>query len=801
MASILVIEDDPELLGVLTSLLKSETHDVTGVPSGERALEAAKESSFDLVIADVRMEGMSGLDAIERVKKDDSEMKSLVITGYASEEDSIRAISLGVEAYLKKPFSLDDLLDAVNRALKDLEAERAAQKQRLELTASFQWALTALSRMVEQSPQAPPLSKLSPLVESLCNKLGVVEAVRSAAVVTSLYLGVREPLSSLVLEDAPRFPRAIERALDSLDEWYDGSGQPQGLEGESIPLETRIAQVAYAAVCEAPQGKPAGPWLEKNHPGRYDPSLVALLDGPEVDLVTTMREKLHAQRSLLSLGKAFEEAGNNASARQAFSQVLEHPTNRFAMEACLSLTRLCVKEGKESPRKVLENADRTIKMAEYVGAAPFGWCGMELGLLLHDAGLPDQANSMLEKAQQAFRSLKLKVGQAAIYLARFALHGQGKEAELLEALEVVLRSDFSDRTGPLILKLIPRLLSTESENGLGQMAEKVIRDHPHLVLECLYSRSLTPPARLRVARVQGKYMLPHREAILERLAIDEDGQVRGIVNEIKASEAGTVAVPPIRVFSLGPMSVYRGDERVQETRWRSQKAKYLLAMLAAAGERPVSEDKILDAFWPGSAKKGRNCLYWSTSTLRQALKVEGFEMEVIIRTSSGLQINPELPQWHDLHLFEKLAESVRQGSTTAYNIEDYLHVLDLYRGPYLEGCYYDWVVSERHRLEVLASELLTRFIEWTLQKQRFGNTLDYALRLLDIDPSMDEAHLAVMKAWLGLGKPQDALDHFESSEKLLRTEYDLEPSIGMLEYRQRALLSLDQRDEPSFSNG
>ncbi len=391
--------------------------------------------------------------------------------------------------------------------------------------------------------------------------------------------------------------------MESLDEWFDGSGQPQGLEGESIPLETRIAQVAYAAVCEAPPNEDPGPWLEKNHPGRYDPALIALLDGPEVDFQASMREKLHAQRSLLSLGKAFEEAGNNASARQAFSQVLEHPTNRFAMEASLSLTRLCVKEGKESPRKVLEHAERTIKLAEYVGAAPFGWCGLELGLLLHDAGLPDQSNSMLEKAQQAFRSLKLRVGQAALYLARFGLHGQGQGAELLEALEVVLRSDFSDRTGPLMLKLLPRLLAFEEDDGLGQMADKVVRDYPHLVLESLYSRSLTPPARLRVARVQGKYMLPHRDAILERLAIDDDGEVRAVVNEIKASEAGTIAVPPLRVFSLGPMSVYRGDERVQETRWRSQKAKYLLAMLAAAGERPVSEDKILDAFCPGSAKK------------------------------------------------------------------------------------------------------------------------------------------------------------------------------------------------------
>lgn len=794
MSRILVIEDDTELLGVLTALLGSEGHQVTGAPSGEQALMAAAQTSFDLVIADVRMEGMSGLDAIEKVKQEDSGVKSLVITGYASEEDSIRAISLGVEAYLKKPFSLDDLLDAVNRALKDLESERAAQNQRMELTASFEWALLALSRLVEQSPDAPPLSKLSPLVKSLCAKLGVVDAVTSSAVVTSLYLGVREPLGSLVLEDAPRFPRAIERALESLDEWYDGSGQPAGLSGENIPLETRIAQVAHAAVCEVPAGQNAVEWLEQHHKGRYDPRLVTLLQEPADQRSEGYREQLHAQRSLLSLGKAYEESGNFASARQAFSRVLEHQTNRFAMEASLGLTRLCAQEGKESPAKVREHAQRTIRMAEFVGAAPFGWCGIELAFLLHDVGFPDEARTMLDRCKQAFTSLKLSVGESAVALALYGLSCEGEESALAEALDTVLRSPFGERLTPLMARVLPRVL--DSQGRLALAATKLIRDYPRQVLEGLYNRRLSPTARLRVAEVHAKFVLPHRDAILDRLALDEEGQVRAVVESIKSSGEGTIAVPALRVFSLGPLSVYRGDTRVQETQWRSQKAKYLLAMLAAAGDNPVSEDKILESFWPGSVQKGRNCLYWSTSTLRQCLKADGFEMDPIVRTGSGLQLNPEIPRWHDLELFEKLADSVRKGSTNAYNIEEYLHVLDLYRGPYLEGCYHDWAVNDRHRLEVQAAELLSRFIDWTLQKQRYSNTLDYALRLLDIDPSHSDAHLAVMKAFLGLGKPKDALDHFDRTAKLLRNEYDEEPSIPMLEYRQRALLAVDQHHEP-----
>lgn len=791
MARILVIEDDVELREVLTALLGSETHEVTGVSSGEEALEVAQHSSFDLVIADVRMEGMSGLDAIERVQENDSEMKSLVITGYASEEDSIRAVSLGVEAYLKKPFSLDDLLEAVNRALQDLDTERAAQQQRSELTASFQWALTMLSRMVEQSPEAPPLSRLAPLVESLCKKLDVVESIRSSALVSALYMGVREPLNPVFMGELPPFPRAVQRALDAIDEWFDGSGQPQGLSGDDIPLDTRIAQLAYAVVCEVPTGYGALGWLKSSQEGRFDPALLELLREPEAEREES-RDSLHAQRSLLSLGKAYEEAGNLGSARQAFSQVLEHRNNRFALEAAIGLTRLAAGEKKESPKKISEHADRAIKLAEYVGAAPFGWSGLELALLLHDVGLKESADSMLDRAERAFSSLKLSVGQAAINLARFALHGAGGCDELANSFELILKSNFLERIDLLVLRLLPQTLGFG--RGLEAISEKLVRDFPQHVLECLYRNTLTPAGRLLVAQVQSQYVLPHREAVIERLAMDEEAEVRQVIAELQAEESGTLSVPPLRIFSLGPMSAYRANERIQETQWRSQKAKYLLAMLAAAGDKPVSEDKILDCFWPGSLQKGRNCLYWTTSTLRNALKVEGFEMDAILRTGSGLQLNPEIPLWHDLHQFEDLAASVKRGSTSSYNIEEYLHILDLYRGPYLEGGYFDWIVSARNRLEVQASELLARFIDWTLQKQRFNNTLDYALRLLDIDPSHMEAHLAVMKAWLGLGKPQDALEHYDRAAKLLQREYDTEPSIAMMEYQQRALLSQDHRE-------
>ena len=87
--------------------------EVEAVSSGEQALTKAMEVAFDLEVTDIRMEGMSGLEALEQMKQHQPDIGSLVVTGYSTEADSIRAIRLGVGEYLKKPFDLSDFLAAV----------------------------------------------------------------------------------------------------------------------------------------------------------------------------------------------------------------------------------------------------------------------------------------------------------------------------------------------------------------------------------------------------------------------------------------------------------------------------------------------------------------------------------------------------------------------------------------------------------------------------------------------------------------------------------------------------------------
>ena len=114
---ILVLEDDDKLRLTLSQVLQGEGYHVDEAANGSDAIALAAAGGYDLVIADIRMEGVDGLEALARMKERHPEMRSLVMTGYSTEEDSIRAIRLGVGDYLRKPFRFEELMDSVQRLL------------------------------------------------------------------------------------------------------------------------------------------------------------------------------------------------------------------------------------------------------------------------------------------------------------------------------------------------------------------------------------------------------------------------------------------------------------------------------------------------------------------------------------------------------------------------------------------------------------------------------------------------------------------------------------------------------------
>jgi two-component system response regulator VicR len=120
-AKILVVDDEEALvLGLRQALiLEFPGNQVDAAYSGEEALSLLADTSYDLIIADYRMPGFSGLDLIKGVRYLDGYVPIILITGYGSDEVRGEAQKLGVNYYVEKPFDVEDLLGKAGLLLPD----------------------------------------------------------------------------------------------------------------------------------------------------------------------------------------------------------------------------------------------------------------------------------------------------------------------------------------------------------------------------------------------------------------------------------------------------------------------------------------------------------------------------------------------------------------------------------------------------------------------------------------------------------------------------------------------------------
>jgi DNA-binding NtrC family response regulator len=115
---ILVMEDDRSVALGLEVVLREEGYHVNLAGTGELALEAFKQKRFDLLVADLRLPGIDGMEVIKQVKRETPETEVIVITGYGTTAKAVQAMKLGVHDFLPKPFTEDQIKTAIGEALK-----------------------------------------------------------------------------------------------------------------------------------------------------------------------------------------------------------------------------------------------------------------------------------------------------------------------------------------------------------------------------------------------------------------------------------------------------------------------------------------------------------------------------------------------------------------------------------------------------------------------------------------------------------------------------------------------------------
>jgi len=136
--SILIVDDDELMRSFLSTILKEEGHHTEVAGNGKEGLTKLVAAEFDLVITDLRMPDMSGLDLMRQGGKDKPDTKWIVITAYGSIGNAVEAVKAGASDYLTKPFqNPDELRHVIRRVLREAEAERAISLLAEELGRQF----------------------------------------------------------------------------------------------------------------------------------------------------------------------------------------------------------------------------------------------------------------------------------------------------------------------------------------------------------------------------------------------------------------------------------------------------------------------------------------------------------------------------------------------------------------------------------------------------------------------------------------------------------------------------------------
>jgi signal transduction histidine kinase/CheY-like chemotaxis protein len=168
---ILVVDNEPRMVDSLKTLLSMEGYDVVGENDSSEVVSIIESSEFDLVIADIKMPGLDGIELLRRVRSKDPHMGVILITGYASLETAKDAIDEGAFGYLTKPLELDELKLVVARSIE----KRKVELERLRL-----------------------LSELKIANETLQLKLVQLDALSSAGNLLATTVDLKEALTSIL---------------------------------------------------------------------------------------------------------------------------------------------------------------------------------------------------------------------------------------------------------------------------------------------------------------------------------------------------------------------------------------------------------------------------------------------------------------------------------------------------------------------------------------------------------------------------------------------------------------------------
>ena len=112
---ILIVDDDKDIVKIVTTMLEGKGWNVAAAYSGHEALESVNASKPDIILLDIMMPEMNGIEVLKRIKKIDAGTRIIMITAFGDVESYLDSMELGAYEYINKPFETDELLDMIDK--------------------------------------------------------------------------------------------------------------------------------------------------------------------------------------------------------------------------------------------------------------------------------------------------------------------------------------------------------------------------------------------------------------------------------------------------------------------------------------------------------------------------------------------------------------------------------------------------------------------------------------------------------------------------------------------------------------
>ncbi|MBS1211896.1 MAG: putative domain HDIG-containing protein [Proteobacteria bacterium] len=274
--SVLYVEDEEDVRNALAHYLRRRFANVDVAANGREGLDLFRRSRQDVVITDIKMPVMDGLEMAAEIKTIVEDVPVIVVTAYNETDYFLRAIEIGIDRYVKKPINPDELMEAVQKSTQVHMQQKALEMASLRLLKTLEHTVGALSRAIEKrDPYTDGHQKrVSQMAIAIAESMGLpkeqITGVRMGALVHDIgniaipteILTMPRKLTTLEFNFIKRHPEAgadilrdiefpwpISQIVEQHHERLDGSGYPNSLKGDEILLESRI--IAVADVIEA----------------------------------------------------------------------------------------------------------------------------------------------------------------------------------------------------------------------------------------------------------------------------------------------------------------------------------------------------------------------------------------------------------------------------------------------------------------------------------------------------------------------------------------------------------------------